>query len=146
MDLWLPHASFRQLERELKQLDRNLFLVEQRGVYGETFYEIRYWQGPEAEPPVLVDWREPDGKPKELSFGILEDIRRQMQRGPLDIKAIVARNEELKKRKQDEVQEVYAEMTREFERHMTMGNFGGPVHRSPALVVARRRARRERSH
>lgn len=141
-ELWLPGASFRQLERELKSLDRNLFLVQQRGVYDETFYEVRYWQGPEQEPPVILDWRDPDGKPRDLNFGIIEEIKRMQQRGPLDVKAIAAKNKELKEQAQMKSQEWYEEMTREFEKFMGIGHVSGPVHRSQALAVARRKARR----
>lgn len=142
MDIWLPDASFRQLERELKALDYRLFLAEQRGIYGETFYEVRLWEGPNSEPPVILDWREPDGKPKELSFGIINEIQRMMQRGPLDVKAIAEHNRQLREKAQLRSQEFYEEMTREFEKAMVMGNFSGPVHRSPGLALARRRARR----
>jgi hypothetical protein len=141
MDMWLPHTSFRQLERELKALDDKLFLVEQRGEFGETFYEVRHWNGPEVEPSVVVDWRERDGEPKELSYGIIEEIKRMMARGPIDVQAIAERNREIKRDAQRRSAEFYEEMVREFERVATMGNFSGPVHRSQALAVARRKAR-----
>ena len=139
MDMWLPFTSFRQLERDLKTLDDKLFLVEQRGSFGETFYEVRYWNGPELEPTVILDWRERDGKPKQLSYGIIEEIKRMMQRGPINVGQLAENNQELREKASVKAVEFYQEMVKEFERYTTMGNIGGPVHRSQALAIARRK-------
>jgi hypothetical protein len=74
---------------ELKKLDPRLFLVKERGHHGEFFYEVRFWNGSEVAPTLITDWREPSGRPKPLSSGIVYDVQRQMKRGPLDIDAII---------------------------------------------------------
>ena len=133
-------ASTQRIDRELRQIDPQLFLdpeFDQR--YG-LFYTVKYWNGERAPNPVtvVVDWREPNGQPKDLSDGILYEVQRIRERGPIDVDSIIRRNEELKRKREDAAEQAYEDQSKEAVRWLRTK----PVfHRSAAYAVAKRRTR-----
>ena len=65
----------------LRRLDDRLFLdpeVETHGPYGPYVYmTVKYHHGSGVPPTCVLDWREPDGRPKPLSLAMVDQVRRQ---------------------------------------------------------------------
>ena len=113
----------RTTDRELKRLDLRLFLAREFDPHSRSyFYEVRHWEGSEREPTLILDWREPNGRPKPLSSGIVCEVQRMMARGPLDVAGIARRNEELKQARDRRSEAWYRESVEDFERVAVLGN------------------------
>lgn len=69
------------ITRALRRLDDRLFLdpeVEPHGPYGPYVYmTVKYHHGSGTPPTCVVDWREPDGRPKPLSYALVDQVKRQ---------------------------------------------------------------------
>lgn len=133
-------ASSSRIDRELRQIDAQLFLDPEHDPKFGIFWTVKFWNGERAPNPVtvVVDWREPDGRPKELSDALLYEVQRMARRGPIDAKAIAARNEELKARRAAQAEILYEEQAKEAVRWLKTK----PIfHRSPAYAVSKRRTR-----
>ena len=64
--------------RALRRLDDRLFLdpeVEPLGPY--VYLTVKYHLGSGHPPSTVLEWRNPDGTPKPLSMGIVEQVKRQ---------------------------------------------------------------------
>lgn len=141
-------ADVRTIERELRRLDPNLFLdyeLEPRGPRGPFVYPIvKEWVGEQHAPiPVLV-WKDRTG-PRPLSLAIVEQVKRQEKRDERLVQRVTKANADAERQRENDRDEAYDEISRAFQRAARNGgHFSGPVHRSKALAVARRRARRKR--
>jgi hypothetical protein len=136
-------ADERTIDTELKKLEPRLFLVRQRDEWGQDFYEVRFWNGSETEPTLITDWREPNGKAKPLSSGLVYDVQRMMKRGPIDAEAIAARNQALQAKRGEEAQEMYEESARDFDRMRVLGNRVLMPRSNNVAANARRQALRD---
>lgn len=130
--IWETRESA-DIDRQLKQIDQRLFLDPEHDGQ-RVFWTVKFWNGERANPPVslILDWRKP------LTDQLVQEVKRQYQRGPLDLEAIRKANLELQARKAEEAQETYEELTRDFERHDKRSHV---VHRSQGLRMSRDRQR-----
>lgn len=108
--LWLPHADARAVDRELRQRDKHLFLAEHRDFHGRPYFEVRYHIGSEREPLVVLDWREDDGTPRQLTSALLNEVARISSQGPPDVGKIARKNADLKASRDNDRIEAYEEM------------------------------------
>ena len=136
MDILLPAADERSIERQLQDLDTHLHLTRERDTLGRDFYVVIYYQGGSIPPDVVVDWRETDDTPKQLSSGLVYEIQQMMGSGPVDLKKIMARNAERKARKERDMVGFYEDMIEDFKSGRR-----SPVHRSQGLRMSRDRIR-----
>ena len=137
--LILPGADEQSVQAQLRQLDSRLILTRERDGLGRDYYVVIFYEGGTVPPSHVLDWREMDDEPRPLSSGLVHEVGKMMADGPVAMIEIVKRNEALKAQKADEFQQVYEDLSREFER--AKGRLG-VVHRSPGLAAARRRGRR----
>lgn len=71
-------ADEKQITQALRRLDDRLFLdpeVEPLGPY--VYMTVKYHLGSGHPPSTVLEWRNPDGSPKPLSMGIVEQVKRQ---------------------------------------------------------------------
>lgn len=71
-------ADEETVTRALRRLDDRLFLdpeVEPLGPY--VYLTVKYHLGSGHPPSTVLEWRNPDGTPKPLSMGIVEQVKRQ---------------------------------------------------------------------
>jgi len=129
------HAT---IERALKRHDRNLKLggtVDPR--FGKIAWKVYYQVSPDAPDEFVCDWRDPDGRPRELSFGLVDKVvaRDRNSRGQEpSADELNARYQEQKRKDQDRQYEAMIEDT--VRRH------GTPVTpRSARLRMARDKQR-----
>lgn len=100
----------RDLQRALQRIHPQLFLdPEFDPVQGRPFWTVKYSLG--DQPPLLIlDWRWPGGEPKELAWGLVEEMRRRDIVGPVSMEAIYRQNQELEKKNQALSQREYEEI------------------------------------
>ena len=103
-----------EIERELKRLDPNLFLdkeIDRRG--GPVFYVVKHWIGSEHPPVTVLVWQEPDGTPRPLTHGLVEQVKRQ--EGAMDgaVKRMLERQAQKQERAREQSREDHAEINRE---------------------------------
>lgn len=72
-------ADERAVQRELQKLDTGLWLDKELDPQWGVYYLVRDKDGGNV---VCCVWREDNGKPKPLTLGIIEELKRQ--RGSLD--------------------------------------------------------------
>lgn len=102
----------RTLQADLVKRDRGLILVREWDTVRDCpFYVVRHRDDPDV---VILDWREPDDTPRQLSSGILTEIDRKMHAGPTSLKKLAARQAELRERKDAESLENYRAVAAEF--------------------------------
>lgn len=68
----------KEIERELRKLDPDLFLdkeIDYRG--GPVYYLVKHHIGSGHPPVAVLAWKENDGRPKPLTHGIVEAVKRQ---------------------------------------------------------------------
>lgn len=65
-----PPAEYATFKRALKQHDPHLEFGQVSGVW-----KVYFRPSPDLPPEFLCDWRDPDGTPRELSFGLLDKVR-----------------------------------------------------------------------
>ena len=74
-------ADEKTVTRALSRLDDRLFLdpeVETVGPYAPYVYlTVKYHLGSGHPPSTVLEWREPDGRPKPLSLALVEQVKRQ---------------------------------------------------------------------
>jgi hypothetical protein len=102
------------IERELRNLDPNLFLdkeIDYRG--GPVYYVVKHWIGSGHPPVVVLVWKDVDGRPKPLTHEIVEKVKRQ--EGAMDglVDRILAEQQQRRERERVESREAQAELTRE---------------------------------
>lgn len=133
-------ADERGVQRELQTLDRRLFLDrEYDSARGLFFYTVKVSNG-DRPPDLVLDWRDPDDRPRQLSSGVANEVRRMIAQGPVDIRELARRNEQAKERRRVEARAAYTEVAREFERKDNPAH--SPVlQRGQHLRRARERAR-----
>lgn len=134
-----------RIQAELDKLDRSLFLDKEiapngpRGAY--VYYIVKEWLGDQAPPVPVVSWKDPDG-PRPLTMALVEQVKRQEKRDEKLLERVHAANAELEQRAQDESDEHYDGIVRDFERAARSGgHFSGPVPRSRRLYLSRARGR-----
>ncbi len=134
-------ADTTAIERELRRLDPNLFLdFETNGRY--VYPVVMEWVGERHAPPAIpvLVWKDEDG-PKPLSMAIVEHVKRQERRDDRLLERIHRHNASIGTRLEEESDERYDDVIRDFERAARNGHFSGPVHRSRRLYQSRSRAR-----
>jgi len=141
--VYYQRADQKRVDRELKSVDPRLFLdPEFSQQYGQVFWTVKVWNGEQAPDPVtiVVDWREPDGRPKELTHGIVEQTRRSWKAGPVSFEAVMAANDELRRKRDERQLELYERQTIQTQKELRRK----PVfHRGRGLWLARIRGRRK---
>lgn len=133
----------REIDTELKKLDLRLFLTRERDVYGQDYYQVMFWEGSETPATLILDWREENGRAKPLNSGMIVEIQRMMQRGPLDTKAINERNAARRERIARDAADHFQEIGEQFARARTMGNFTIMPRSQNLAANARRRRLRD---
>lgn len=143
-----PDADERTVQQELLKLDPGLFLDkewEPWGPYGGyAYYVVKHRVGENLIVPIAgTEWRDAAG-PKPLTLAIVERVKRN--EGALEGAARWAseHNRARTQKLKDDASDRMDDVIREFEKAARNGgNFGGPVHRSQGLRLARSRQRRK---
>ena len=139
--VYLP-ADAQAISAELRKIDPELFLdPEWSPEYKALFYTVKFWNGERAPHPVtvVVDWRDKNGRPRELTHGIVDEVKRIGSQGGVSIREVIKKNEELVARRDDMSYLNYEEAAKESIEWLKRK----PIfHRSPAFAAARRRTRR----
>lgn len=135
-------ADERVVDEALRTIEPNLFLNKEIDPQGRLFYSACLFNGERAPDPitVAVDWRETDGTPKQLSEGLVYEIKRMQQAGGVNLKSIMKRNAALRSKMDDERQQIQEDIARDFDRHKAIGNFA-IVPRSQGLRRSRDKLR-----
>ena len=130
------------IERELRALDERLFLdFETNGRF--VYPVVMEWIGERHNPPAIpvLVWKDERG-PKPLTLAIVEQVKRQERKDDNLMERIHRANAELEARDHARVDEMYDDVTRDFERAARNGgHFSGPVHRSRRLYLTRSKMR-----
>jgi hypothetical protein len=141
---YLPSGLFvresvdeRQIQRELQAIDPDLFLDKEfDSAHSVVFYCVKVHLGSASPPELVLDWRDSDDRPRQLSSGILSEVRRIMSQGPVSLDEIVRRNAEVTARKRSDVDYGYEEIARDFVKRESAAH--GPVlHRGAHLRRSR---------
>lgn len=135
-------ADERVVDEALRTIEPNLFLNKEIDPQGRLFYSACLFNGERAPDPitVAVDWRETDGTPKQLSEGLVYEIKRMQQAGGVNLQSIMKRNAALRSKMDDERQQIQEDIARDFDRHKAIGNFA-IVPRSQGLRRSRDKLR-----
>jgi len=113
----------RVIDQALKRLDSRLFLERQCTIDNEFVWTVNLDVGDQV-PVWVLDWRDSDEQAIELpTFGIVEEVKRMMQRGPVSNEDHRRRNAELRARRRREFDEAVAEIAREHIRAHTVKSF-----------------------
>lgn len=106
----------RRVGRELRTLDPLLFLDKEFDTStGRVFYTVKFHRG-DRPPDLILDWRDGDDTPLPLTSGLLLEIRRMMERGPLDPAEIRRSNERARERQRRESESDYRTVAEEWEK------------------------------
>lgn len=130
------------IERELRRLDDRLFLdpeVETLGPHGPYVYmTVKYHLGSGQPPALVLDWRD-GNRPKPLSFGLVEQVKRQEGRMATVFREAIEANE----RKRAEAVKTVGDAGYEIglDARKMSGKTSALLPRSQALRMARDRAR-----
>ncbi len=94
-------ASGGEIARMLKEYDRNLRLIPQFAD-GRQRWEVWFDRGPSLEAVFVFAWIDPDGTPRPLSTGILDEARRHDKISGERLKTADQLNEEHRERTEKE--------------------------------------------
>lgn len=102
------------ISRELRKLDPNLFLdkeIDYRG--GPVYYVVKHHIGSGHPPVPVLAWKETDGRPKPLTHGIVEAVKRQ--EGAMDgaLKDIARTQRERKEKQRERSAQTYHDLVAE---------------------------------
>jgi len=108
-------ADTEAIRRALKRLDRDLILTRDfDSRFGQVVYQVRHRVSADRPPLLVLEWRSADGRPRPLSFGLLDELKRQECRARELYAAADARNEqriaEQHRRLEEELEEVANEV------------------------------------
>lgn len=109
----------RSIGAELRSLDDRLFLDREFDKHtGVLFYTVKYHRG-DQPPDLILDWRDVNDRPRPLSSGVTNEVRRMMQSGTVEEKIAKARKRqgELNEQKRDRLFQQAAEVAQEWERY-----------------------------
>lgn len=131
-------------KREIKRIDKRLFLECQVTLIGEAVWCIVLDAGLDMGPVTLYEWRDRDGAPLELSSGILEEARR-MKRSQLEapgelMEGVVRRNQEMIERRRRDSMASYQEIVSDMLPRLT-GKRSAVLHRGVHLRRSRDKQR-----
>jgi len=88
-------AGYATIKAALKQHDQNLELGQVAGVW-KVYY--RYGSEPH-QVTFLADWRDPDGRPRELSYGLVDKVKSQDRNSREQVPDV----DQLERRRQEEL-------------------------------------------
>ncbi len=135
-------VTSKQIDRELQQLDRGLFLDPEmelhdpRGRY--LYWTVKHHIGSNIPPFCVLEWRDGNG-PWDLSMAIVEAVKRK--EGGLD-RAVQQALEHNRKMKEKTVEKVGNEAYEiAMDANKAAGKTGAVLHRGQGLKMARDRQR-----
>lgn len=137
-------ADQQQIDRQLKQLDRGLFLTRNPHPSSRLLcWEVRHWVGSGVPPPLVLVWAEEDGTPRTLSTGVVYATAKRRENFGRNL-AAEAQADNDRKLEQDR-EDARAErdwIVSDMGPHIT-GQKRSVLFRTPGLVASRRRRRAE---
>lgn len=135
-------AKREDLLRDLKAIDDRLFLEKQLTFSGEEVWCVCVQVGGEYGVLTLLEWRDEDNNPLPLAGGIVDRVRRMERDGKRLMAKVITENNARIETKRKEARESWEEIGREGDKRMSPV-YSAVLHRSPGLVAARRRMRRQ---
>ncbi len=115
--------DFGVIDAALKRLDPRLFLERQLTIEEEMVWTVNLDVGDQV-PVWVLDWRDSNDKPIDMpTFGIVEEVKRMMQRGPVSNEDHRRRNAELRAKRRRDYEEAVSELAREHLRAHTVKTF-----------------------
>lgn len=139
-----PSSDEDAIDRALKQLDRDLFLVReidsQTGVWlWRVFHSIS-----DDQPALQVcDWRDEHGRPLPLSWNLVEKIKSQEGRGVDLAKQVDQNNEKLQAAVEAQMDEACEEAATLVARYAHPAHSGGLPRATTGAAAAKRQRRRD---
>lgn len=129
--------SMEQVERALRRIDDDLRLfrdVDRQ--YGCFSYRVMKFVSRDREAVQICGWRDPDGRPRELTHGIIDAVKklRAIHIDPL------VENDKLHDQTERQMHEAAVDAHKWGARVSSPGHSAG-FHRSPALRMARDKRR-----
>lgn len=122
-------ASYRTVAAALRQLDPALLLDKELDEWGRERWLVRVRVGDNPRDwPTPVVWVNPDGTPRDLSLGIVDQVRKQEVRRKADVvtgKRLAASAAAVRARLAEEAQQDREDIYREHEHRLS------PVHGKP---------------
>lgn len=139
-----PHTKD-HLNRELRELDERLFAERQVTIGGEVVWCVCLfpYRLATGEDVVVTVHEHRDGNGVPIGYPttrMVDEVKRMMQRGPLDMKEIDRRNHELRERRRTDAYYELGEMARD--RHRSANPLRAELlPRSRSLQMSRDKAR-----
>ncbi len=135
-------ATSKQIDRELQQLDRHLFLDPEmelhdpRGRY--LYWTVKHHIGSAVPPVCVLEWRDGNG-PWDLTMAIVEAVKRK--EGGLDraVQLALEHNKKMQEKTTEKVGNEAYEIAMDAKK--VMGKHSAVLHRGPGLKAARDRQR-----
>lgn len=105
------------VERELRSLDRNLFLDPEvafdRNGEREFVWTVKEHIGSERPPHLVLEWRDAGGRPLPLTYGIIDAVRQTEGKGETIFTEISEHNERLRRERAARAEEAHEEIMRD---------------------------------
>lgn len=130
------------LQAALRRLDDRLFLERQVTLTGEVVWCVVVAVGGDRPPMTILEWRDADGQPLELSSGLLSRIERMERSGERLMAEVVKQNALKVEQQRRAAAAEWAEIGAEADHRMRPG-YSAVLHRGQHLRRSRD-ARRNR--
>jgi hypothetical protein len=122
---------------ELRKIEPRLFLERQVTIGDQAVWCVVYDAGSDHPPMCVLEWRDADDHPiHELSYGIVERIKKMEQQSGSLTAEVIRKNSERIEAKRRQTQQQWAEIGTDFERLMSPGH-SAVLHRGPHLRRSR---------
>ena len=135
-------VTSKQIDRELQQLDRGLFLDPEmelhdpRGRY--LYWTVKHHIGSAVPPVCVLEWRDGNG-PWDLSMGIVEAVKRKEGGLERAVQKALEHNKKMQEKTTEKVGSEAYEIALDAKK--AVGKSGAVLHRGQGLRQARSRAR-----
>lgn len=110
----------KRVNAELRKLSPTLFLDPAMDPRHGVYWTVRdaSFRNDRNEPIVVLSWREQDGTPKPLSYGIVEQVKRQEGQFAVKAAEAIEHNRRHVEKLREEADETYGEIQREHSKRL----------------------------
>lgn len=144
--LLTPSLDRETIGKALSRLDDRLFLDPEVDVTGSyLFWTVKYHVAGDQPPALILEWRDEPragdvGRPRELSYGLVEEVKRREGLGDGLVERVIAKNRERQARIEADKVANLEEVVHDVAPRMRSSR-SAVLHRGPHLRRSRDKAR-----